>query len=99
MKNSETLLLVATILSILLVGIVFWKDGQIERMKELINKTDTIVSVDTLYLEKEVRDSIPVVQYKKIIERDTLYKKEGDSIVATPQIITKVKKKSKTNLN
>lgn len=99
MKNSETLLLVATILSILLVGIVFWKDGQIERMKELINKTDTIVSVDTLYLEKQIKDSIPVVQYKKIIERDTLYKKEGDSIVATPQIITKVKKKSKTNLN
>lgn len=97
MKNSETLLLVATILLFLLVGIVFWKDGQIERMKELINKTDTIVSVDTLYFEKEVRDSIPVVQYKKIIERDTLYKKEGDSIIAEPKIVTVVKKKCPTN--
>ena len=52
--------------------------------------------VDTLYLTKVIRDSVPKETTVTVYIRDTLYQKEGDSIAATPVIVT-MKKKSYTN--
>lgn len=93
-KTNDMLIIAATVL-MLIMGIVIWKQNAI--IKDYQQTTDTIVKTDTLFLEKEIKDSVPIVQYKKEIIRDTLYQKIGDSISATPQIITLIKKKSKTN--
>lgn len=96
-KTNDMLIIAATVL-MLIMGIVIWKQNtMIKDYQQTIENTDTIVQTDTLFLEKEIKDSVPIVQYKKEIIRDTLYQKIGDSISATPQIITLIKKKSKTN--
>ena len=96
-KTNDMLIIAATVL-MLLMGIIIWKQNtMIKDYQQTIENTDTIVEKDTLYLDKIVKDSVPIVQYKKEVIRDTLYQKVGDSISATPQIITLIKKKSKTN--
>lgn len=93
-KTNDMIIIAATIL-MLLMGIVMWfQNKTLNEYKQLINKTDTIEYSDTIYLDKVVRDSMPVVQYKKVLVRDTLWHSNGDSIVGEPQIITLIKKKS-----
>ena len=93
-KTNDMIIIAATVL-MLIMGIVMWfQNKTLNEYKGIINKTDTIEYSDTIYLDKVVRDSIPVVQYKKVLVRDTLWHSNGDSIVGEPQIITLIKKKS-----
>lgn len=95
-KANNVLLIVATIIMTLMMGVMFFQNKTLNKYKDLLEKTDTTVYADTIYLDKVVTDSIPVVQYKKVIVRDTLWHSDGDSIVGEPQIISLVKKKSVT---
>lgn len=52
-------------------------------------KTDTVLRTDTLYLDKLFIDSVPEVKYVTVVKRDTVYGKEGDSLVAYPIVVKK----------
>jgi len=90
MKNDK-LLVVAAIIMTLMMGVMFWQNRILDKYKNLLEKTDTITTtkVDTLYLDKIIVDSIPKEKTITIIKRDTLYKHDGDSIIATPIILKK----------
>ena len=98
MKNNNTLIAVGlTIISVIMMILLVFQNNTINNLKDIINKTDTIVSTDTIFLEKVVRDTIPQVQTKHVFITDTLWRVEGDSVVGEPQLVTLVKKKSATN--
>lgn len=92
-KTNDMIIIAATVLMLLMGIVMFYQNKTLNEYKQLINKTDTIEYSDTIYLDKVVRDSMPVVQYKKVLVRDTLWHSNGDSVVGEPQIITLVKKK------
>lgn len=96
-KTNDTLIVIATVILLLMGALLWFQNKTLNEYKQLINKTDTIEYSDTIYLDKVVRDSMPVVQYKKVLVRDTLWHSNGDSVVGEPQIITLVKKKSATH--
>lgn len=93
-KTSNVLLVIAAIILTLMIGVMFIMNGKLNQYKQLLEKTDTTVYSDTIYLDKIVRDTIPQVKTMTIFKCDTLWQKQGDSIVGEPQIITLVKKKS-----
>lgn len=76
--------------------LLVFQNNIINNLKDIINKTDTIIQSDTIFLDKVVRDTIPQVKTMTIFKCDTLWRVEGDSVVGEPQIITLVKKKSAT---
>lgn len=90
MKNDK-LLVVAAIIMTLMMGVMFWQNRILDKCKNLLEKTDTtiVTFTDTLYLDKIIVDSIPKEKTITIIKRDTLYKHDGDSIIATPIILKK----------
>lgn len=101
MKDSNTLIIVAlTILIGLMFVVMHVQHNAINNYKNLLEMTDTTntITVDTLYLDKEIKDSVPQTITQTIFKIDTVYKKEGDSISATPMLITLKKKKSPTQL-
>lgn len=101
MKDSNTLIIVAlTILIGLMFVVMHVQHNAINNYKNLLEMTDTTnkITVDTLYLDKEIKDSVPQTITETIFKIDTVYKKEGDSISATPMLITLKKKKSLTQL-
>lgn len=95
-KNNTLITLGLTIISLIMMILLVFQNNIINNLKDIIEKTDTTVStvIDTLYLEKTYTDSVPKYITQTIYKTDTLYKKEGDSISATPLIITLKKKKS-----
>lgn len=101
MKDSNTLIIV--VLAIL-IGFMFVvmhvQNNAINNYKNLLEMTDTTnkITVDTLYLEKEIKDSVPQTITQTIFKIDTVYRQVGDSIEATPMLITLKKKKSPTQL-
>lgn len=101
MKSNNTLIIVVlTMLIGLMFVVMHVQQNKINDYKNLLEMTDTTnkISVDTLYLEKEIKDSVPNTITETIFKIDTVYKKEGDSIEATPMLITLKKKKSPTQL-
>ena len=100
MKSNNTLIIVLTILLGLMFVVMHVQQNKINDYKNLLEMTDTTnkITVDTLYLEKEMKDSVPQTITETIFKIDTVYKKEGDSIEATPMLITLKKKKSPTQL-
>ena len=97
-KNDTILAIVGTIIIGLMIGLLFWQQSTIKEYKELLEKTDTttVETVDTLYLEKTVVDSVPTYINQVIYKTDTVYQKQGDSISATPLLISLKKKKQPT---
>lgn len=93
-KTNNILLFIATVIIGLMIGALYLMNGKLNQYKDLLENTDTTVYSDTIYLDKVVKDSIPVVQTKTIYKLDTLWKVQGDSIIGEPQVITLVKKKS-----
>ncbi len=65
----------------------------------IIEKTDTIIKNDTIYLDAEATDTLPKTVYETIVKRDTVYRLVGDSIEAQPRVISIKKKLFKTPLN
>ena len=93
-KTNNILLFIASVIIGLMIGMLYFMNGKLNQYKDLLEKTDTTVYADTIYLDKVVKDSIPVVQTKTIYKLDTLWKVKGDSVIGEPQVITLVKKKS-----
>ena len=101
MKSNNTLIIVALgILIGLMFVVMHVQHNAINNYKNLLEMTDTTnkITVDTLYLEKEIKDSVPQTITQTIYKIDTVYKKEGDSISATPMLMNLKKKKSLTQL-
>ena len=95
-NKTNTLIAVATtILIAFMLGVMYVQDKTLNEYRNIIEKTDTtkIKIVDTLYLEKTIVDSVPKYINQTIVKTDTLFQKEGDSISATPLLISLVKKK------
>lgn len=95
MKNiNGNLLIIGIIITAISLGVIFYQNGVISKYKDLIEKIDTTKEtvVDTLYLEKTYTDSVPKYINQTIYKTDTVYEKEGDSISATPMVITLKKK-------
>ena len=101
MKSNNTLIIV--VLGIL-IGLMFVvmhvQQNKINDYKNIIEMTDTTnkITVDTLYIDKEIKDSVPQTITQTIFKIDTVYRQVGDSIEATPMLITLKKKKSPTQL-
>lgn len=95
MKSNDKLLIVATFIMILMGAVMFYQNKTMNKMRDLLEKVDTTTTmvVDTLYLEKTYTDSVPKYITQTIFKTDTVYQKEGDSISATPLLITLKKKK------
>lgn len=93
-KTNDMLIIAATVLMLLMGIVMFYQNKTLNEYKDIINSVDTITYADTIYLDKVVRDTVPQTITQTIFKCDTLWKKEGDSIVGEPQIITLVKKKS-----
>ena len=95
-KNNTLITVGLTIISVIMMILLVFQNNTINNLKDIIEKTDTTttMTVDTLYLDKTYTDSVPKYITQTIYKTDTLYKKEGDSISATPLIITLKKKKS-----
>lgn len=91
MKNNNVLIIIATVIMALMMVVMFYQNRVLDKYKNLLEKIDTttITKVDTLFLDKIIVDSIPKEKIVKIIQTDTLYKHEGDSIIATPIILKK----------
>ena len=101
MKSSNTLIIVAlTILIGLMFVVMHVQQNKINDYKNLLEMTDTTnkITVDTLYLDKEIKDSVPQTITQTVFKIDTVYRQVGDSIEATPMLITLKKKKSLTQL-
>lgn len=96
-KNNTLITVGLTIISVLMMILLVFQNHTINNMKDIINKTDTIIQSDTIFLDKVVRDTVPQLITETIFKCDTLWRVEGDSVVGEPQIITLVKKKSATN--
>lgn len=94
-KTNNVLLIIATVLMAIMFGIMYYQNNVMTKMRDLLEKVDTTttMTVDTLYLEKTYTDSVPKYITQTIYKTDTVYKKEGDSISATPMLITLKKKK------
>ena len=94
-KNNTLITVGLTIISVIMMILLVFQNNTINSLKDIIEKTDTTttITIDTLYLDKTYTDSVPKYITQTIYKTDTLYKKEGDSISATPLIITLKKKK------
>lgn len=99
-KTNDIIIIAATVL-MLIMGIVMWfQNKTLNEYKQLLEKTDTtqIISTDTLYLEKTYTDTVPKYINQVIFKTDTVYRQKGDSIEATPMLITLKKKITPTQL-
>ena len=100
--NKKTLItVVVSLLMLIMLGVMCKQNSTINKMRELLEKTDTttVVSTDTLYLEKVYTDTIPTYITQTIYQTDTLYKKaDNDSIEAQPIVVTLKKKKQPIQL-
>lgn len=94
-NTNNILLIVGTILITLMMALLFWQQNTLNTYKTLLEKTDTTttMTVDTLYLEKTYTDTVPQYINQTIYKTDTVFEKQGDSISATPLLITLKKKK------
>lgn len=96
MKNNNVLIGVAVTIVIGLMFVVMYvQQNTINKYKNLLEMTDTITYADTIYLDKVIRDTVPTVKWKKVIEVDTLWKynSEDSTIEAQPILISYQKKK------
>lgn len=68
--------------------------AKIEELNNLILKSDTVTEVktDTLYFTKTIVEKAPKEKQTTIIVHDTLYRQKGDSVEATPILVTLKKK-------
>lgn len=94
-KTLTTLLLIAMALITACIIVMHFQNKHIRQYKDILENIDTTTTVDTLYYEKIVKDSVPYPKYITINKRDTVYVKSGDSI-QTKVLELQAKKYSKT---
>ena len=85
MKNNTLLFICAILLGIsLAINYGFYKYVGTHEVT-----TDSILTTDTLWLERMVVDSIPKTKYTTLIKCDTIYQKQGDTLIANALFIKK----------
>ena len=78
MKNNTLIYVVLVLLSLFILGGMLWCVRQYPR--EVI-KTDTITKSDTIWRDTIIKEKELVPKYVKILERDTVYKKDSTEVV------------------
>lgn len=63
-------------------------------MQEIMHLTDStlVIETDTIWMEKRIVESMPKQRTETIMALDTVYQQKGDSIEATPRLLTLKKK-------
>lgn len=93
MKKNIVEYIIGITLAIATIWLILFTAPKIKEMyfpsDEIEIKTDTVLRTDTLYLDKLFIDSVPKVKYVTVVKRDTVYGKEGDSLVAYPMVVKK----------
>lgn len=99
-KTNNMIIIAATVLMLLMGIVMFYQNKILNEYKQLFEKIDTtqVISTDTLYLEKTYTDTVPKYINQVIFKTDTVYRQKGDSIEATPMLITLKKKIIPTQL-
>lgn len=93
-KFKNKIITISTILIIALLGLTWYQDSVMTKMKNLIEQADTttIVTTDTIYRDTTIVDSVPKYIHQLILKTDTVFKREGDSISQIPMVIALKKK-------
>lgn len=93
--KTEKLLGIATFIIIFLIGIAYYQDKVIEKYKNITEQIDTtsvVIKRDTVLLELERKDTVPVIIKETTVRVDTLYQQNEDSTYS--EIPIPLKKKS-----
>lgn len=97
-KTNNILLTIAAVIITLMMGVMFFQNQTLSKYKALLKEeADTITETDTIYLDREVIDSVPTVKWQHIVHTDTLWMKDSTTgeIIAQPMIVSLKKKASK----
>lgn len=96
-KTNNILLTIAAVIITLMMGVMFFQNQTLSKYKTLLQEeADTIIETDTVYQDKIIIDSLPIVKWEHIVKTDTLYAKDSTgNIVAQPTIVCLKKKASK----
>jgi len=88
--KDNTLIVIATIFTALLLGLIAYQDSIIEKSKDIIKHIDTLTSVkhDTIWKDTTITETKFVPKYIVKIKTDTLYKSNGDTV----QLVTESKR-------
>lgn len=94
MKKQVTIL---SIIIALLLGVLFFQHQSYINLVKMLEQQDTTfvthTEVDTIFFEKEYRDTVPQVTTVTVIQRDTLYRQVDDSVVEATPVLISFKKK------
>ena len=96
--TNNILLIIAAILITLSTVVMFFQNQTLSKYKALLKEeADTVISTDTIYLDREIKDTVPTVKWQHIVHTDTLWMKDSvtGEIVAQPMIVSLKKKASK----
>lgn len=99
-KTNNILLLIAAIIITFTTFVMYFQNEAISKYKALLKEeADTVISTDTIYLDREVKDTVPTVKWQHIVHTDTLWMKDSvtGEIVAQPMIVSLKKKSTKIN--
>lgn len=99
--TNNILLIIAAILITLSTVVMFFQNQTLSKYKALLKEeADTVISTDTIYLDREIKDTVPTVKWQHIVHTDTLWMKDSvtGEIVAQPMIVSLKKKATKINL-
>lgn len=96
-KTNNILLLIAAIIITFTTFVMYFQSQTLEKYKSLLKEeNDTIVETDTIYLDREIRDTVPTIKWEHIVKTDTLYAKDSTgNIVAQPMVVCLKKKSTK----
>lgn len=99
-KTNNILLLIAAIIITFTTFVMYFQSQTLEKYKSLLKEeNDTIVETDTIYLDKEIRDTVPTIKWEHVVHTDTLWMKDSTTgeIIAQPMIVSLKKKATKIN--
>lgn len=77
MKNSTLIYVVLVILSLFVLGGMFWVNSRLPRV---IERVDTIEKVEFKWKDTIVKDTVFQPKYIKVLKRDTVFKENGDTM-------------------
>lgn len=77
MKNNVLLYVVLVILSLFVLGGMFWVNS---RLPMVMERVDTIEKVEFKWKDTIVKDTVFQPKYIKVLKRDTVFKENGDTM-------------------
>ena len=77
MKNNVLIYVVLVIISLFVLGGMFWVNS---RLLEVIERVDTVEKVEFKWKDTIVKDTVFQPKYIKVLKRDTVFKENGDTM-------------------